>query len=143
MMKTWFFTFGCSERNLPIAILCKCLWTLIAWTFFSAVCIFKYCSKLIFTKKVYGHGLSPKCVLEWLFKCPSSTYLKLQFFLRDKIFSLFSRNWQFTKNNRVLPLEILVLSILKKLAIHKKTTGYYSLWKCWFSIRKKLTIHKQ
>ena len=38
--------------------------------------IFKYCSKLIFTEKVYWHwlykyGLSPKCVLEWLFKCPS------------------------------------------------------------------------
>ena len=32
---------------------------------------------MIFTKKVYGHwlykyGLSPKCVLDWLFKCPSS-----------------------------------------------------------------------
>ena len=36
----------------------------------------------------------------------------------------------------------MLLSILKKLAIHKKTTGY-SLWKFWFSILKKITIHKK
>ena len=54
--------------------------------------------------------------------------------IKYSLYSQETRNSQ--KKNRVLPLEILVVSILKKFAIHKKNTGY-CLWKFWFSLLSK------